>query len=100
MAITYCTHYVDETIIEQLIQSYWNVTEDCDPETFGDHRHFFEMLGAINAMNIEQIEQFDGIELLANLTGDDLMRIATEVRKRIKFDKILNRSFKSFSVYS
>lgn len=79
MAITLCPNYIEESSLERLIQQYSGVSEDCDLDTFEEYRQYFEAIGSLNAGNIQSFDRFEDTEMLSNLTGDDLMFIATEV---------------------
>lgn len=65
--------------MDELIQRFTNVAENCDPESYDLYRRYFQVIGSLNADNFHLINEFHDDELLENITGTDLLDIAIEV---------------------
>lgn len=79
MAITICTDFIDKSAMHEIIQQYTNIEEDCDPDSYELYRQYFELIASLNPKNLHLIAQFDDINSIANLTGEDLLSIAIKV---------------------
>lgn len=79
MAITICTDFLNESVMHEIIQRYASVEQDCDPDSYELYRQYFELIGSLNAENVQSISEFEHTDLFVNFTGDDLLSIAIEV---------------------
>lgn len=84
--ITICTDFVNETVLEQLVNNQFvNITKRSD-----DYNRFFEVVALANSGNIQEFDQFEGMESLKMFSGEDLLYIATEVNIFFNYCFLLN----------
>lgn len=79
MAITICTDYLHENAADELIERFSRNLKEFDTNSSNSYRHLFNVIGSLNAENIDRMNEIGNIDLFGTLTGDDLMAIATEV---------------------
>lgn len=79
MTITICTDYLNEDAMNNVIQRYINTTGNSQLDHFDLYQRYFHMIASLNANNFQSLNEFANVELFANLTGDDLLTIVTEV---------------------
>lgn len=84
MAITICTNYLHENASDELIQHFQEKFNDSTNHS-EDYRNLFNIVGSLNAENVDLIDKIENIDLFLNLSGKDLLMIASKVRKNTKF---------------
>lgn len=79
MAITICTDYLNENATDVLMQRFSENFSQFSIDDSRKYRDFFHIIGSLNAENLDLIRKFENTNLFSNLTGEDLLTIATEV---------------------
>lgn len=77
--ITICSDYVNESFTREYYQRSDNAWIGRENKTFQDFRHYMNIIGSLNADSMNLIDQFENSTLFRNVSGEDLLKIATNV---------------------
>lgn len=79
-AITICSDYANDSYIIEVFQRSKDASTDHENRTLEHYRHYMKIIGALNAENVHRlIDQFEHTTLFKNLSGEELLAIASNV---------------------